>query len=95
MLKNNEHGYAVMSKNLDAYSFTHIDFETCKKYCSNGDVVARQIPYKSGVSISIKWIKPYKWFEFKRKCKRMNIGWIYITWDYNYDHMTGEVVYCS
>lgn len=95
MLRNNEYGYAVMNKELDAYSFEHIDLETCKKYCRNGDVIARQIPYKSGINISFNWYKPYRVFEFRRKSRQMNIGWLNVNWNYNYLHRTGEVVYSS
>ena len=95
MLRNDEHGYAVMSKELDSFSFEHIDLETCKKYCRNGDVIARRITFKSGINISFNWYKPHKCFEFKRRLRQMNIGWLNVAWNYNYLHRTGEVIYSS
>lgn len=95
MLNSNEHGYAVMSKELDAYSFEDTNLETCKRYCRNGDVIAKRIPYVAGFSLRFVWHKPYKLIEFKRRFRYGNIFWLHLWWNREYLHRTGEVIYRS
>ena len=95
MLNNNEYGYAVMSKELDSYSLEDTNFETCKIYCRNGDVIAKQIPYVAGFGIRFVWHKWYKPVEFKRRLRYANIFWLHIWWHREYLHKTGEIVYRS
>ena len=96
MLDSNSHGYAVMSKELDAYSFEHESLETCKQYCRNGDVITKQIPYKNGVSINITWRKYWNSFiYFKRRYREGNIFKLHFNWHSKYTHRTGEIVYTS
>lgn len=95
MLYNNRHGYAVMSKNLDAYSFQDENLETCKRYCRNGDVIVKMIPYVCGSSIKIIWRKPYKLIEFKKRFRYGNIFWLHLSWNREYLHRIGEIIYRS
>ena len=95
MLSNNEHGYSVMNKELNAYSFEDISLETCKKYCRNGDVIAKQTPFIAGFSIRIMWHKWYKMIEFHKRYKSGNIFWVHFYWNNEYLHKTGEIVYRS
>lgn len=95
MLRNNEKGYAVMNKQLDAFSFEG-DLETCKKYCRNGDVIAERIPYKFGISIKITWHKYWaKPIRFKKCDGRANIFYLHFNWYDEYTHKTGKIVYKS
>ena len=95
MLRSNEFGYAIMNKELDAYSFEDISLETCKKYCRNGDVIAKQIPCIVGFSIRIMWYKWDKIIDFNRRYKSGNIFWFHFYWNKEYLHKTGEIVYRS
>lgn len=91
MLKSYKYGYAVMTKDLDAYSFKDMDIEKCKKYCRNGYVVVKQIPYVAGFSIRIMWHDFYKPFCFKFKYH--NILWVHWNCNKEYLHKVGDVVY--
>ena len=95
MLERNRRGYAVMTKELDAYSFDDESLEKCKRYCYNGDVVVEQIPYVYGLSIRIRFYKPYRWIRYDRFCSQFNIGWLHIQWIKEYSHKCGKVVYRS
>lgn len=95
MLNSNERGFAVMSPGLDAYSIMTPDFETCKRFCRNGDVVVKRIPYVAGFSIKIVWHKPYKIIEFESSHKYGNIFWLHFSWYKEFMHKNGAIVYKS
>ena len=95
MLNNNEYGYAVMSKSLDAYVLEDTRLETCKKYCRNGDVIVKRIPYVAGFSIKFVWHKYIKPIEFKRRYRYGNIFKLHFYWNREYLHKIGEIVYKS
>lgn len=48
MLESSRKGYAVMTKELDAYSFEDESLEACKRWCMSGYVIVEQIPYVMG-----------------------------------------------
>ena len=82
-----------MNKELTAYSIEDTEFEICKRYCRNGNVIARRISYVVGFSISIMWHEWYKPIEFKGYIKNIfKLHW-YISKEYL--HRTGEIVYQS
>ncbi len=93
MLNGNEHGYAVMNKELTAYSFEDTNLETCKRYCRNDSVIVKCIPYVAGFSIKIMCYQWYKPFEFKIRWRRINILWFHFNWNHEYLHKIGEIVY--
>lgn len=93
MLRTNEHGFAVMNKELDAYSLEDINLETCKKYCKNGYVIAKRTPYVAGFSLRVMWYRWHKVIDFKYSIK--NVLWIHWNTYKEYLHKTGEVVYTS
>lgn len=93
MLDSYMRGYAVMNKELTAYSLQSEDLETCKRYCHKGNVVVEQIPYVNGIQIRIRFFKPYKWLEYQKSCSQFNIGWLHIQWLKEYTHKCGKVVY--
>ena len=95
MLRNYERGYAVMNKELDAYSFEDESLEKCKRYCRNGDVIVEQIPYVNGFQIRVRFYKPWKWIRFERYSNQFNIGYLHIQWNKEYSHKNGEIVYRS
>jgi len=95
MLHSTETGYAVMNKELDAFSFEG-DLETCKRYCRNGDVIAKRIPYKFGISIRITWHKYWsKAIQFRKRYREANIFYLHLNWNNEYMHKTGEIVHRS
>lgn len=91
MLKDNEYGYAVMNKGLDAFSLESADIEICKKYCRGDDVIAERIPYTCGFSINIMWYKFYKPFSFKYQ--PFNILWLHFWFGKKKLHKTGRIVF--
>lgn len=93
MLRGSEQGYAVMNKELTAYSLETTDLETCKRYCRNGDVVVTRIPYVIGFEITVTWIDWYKPLYFKGNLK--NILWLHWSIDKVYSHRSGKIVYRS
>jgi len=93
MLDSRFKGFAVMTKDLSAYGFQDENFETCKKYCRNGDVIVKLIPSVCGFSISITWYKFWELFYFKHYPK--NILWFHWTYRKEYKHKIGELVYNS
>lgn len=95
MLNNNQFGYAVMNKDLDAYYFESVDLNTCKRYCLNGDVIVEQIPYKAGFSVRIVWRKWYKLIRIERRLRYGNILWLHFGWNSEYIHKNGKIVYRS
>ena len=96
MLNSYEHGYAVMGKDLDSYGFEHTDFNTCKQYCRNGDVITKQIPYQNGFSIRITWRKYYhNPIYFKGMYREANIFKLHFNWNAEHTHRTGKIVYTS
>jgi len=93
MLDSHRKGFAVMNKDLTAYSFEDESLECCKKYCRNNDVIAEQIPYKIGYSIRIVCHKFWKPFYFKYDLK--NILWLHWNIRKEFSHKTGKIVYRS
>ena len=94
MLHKREYGFAVMNKELTAYSLEDINLETCKKYCLNGDVIVRRVPYVCGFEIRIIWLNDWnKQICFKGILK--NIFWFHWNINKSYLHKTGEIVYRS
>lgn len=93
MLDSHRKGYACMTKDLTGICISDEKFDTCKRWCHSGDVVAERIPYHYGYSIRITWHKPHKWISFKKWGK--NILWIHWTVSKEFTHKTGEIVYRS
>lgn len=91
MLDSYRKGFAVMNKDLNAYSFEDESLETCKRYCNPGYVVVEQIPYVMGFSVRIVWHKYWKPFFFKYDEK--NILWLHWSIRKEYSHKTGKIVY--
>lgn len=93
MLNDYRQGYAVMSSDLKAIAFESENIEDCKKYCRNGDVIAKRIPNVCGFSVRIVWYEFHTPFNFKYKY--YNILWLHWSWHKEYLHKTGEIVYKS
>lgn len=93
MLDSRNFGYAVMNRELTAYSLEDTNLETCKRYCRNGDVIAEKIPYVCGLSIRFMWHKFNKPFYFKYSYK--NFLWLHWSANKEYLHKTGKVVFAS
>ena len=93
MLDSNQRGFATMSRDLSGCSIESTDIETCKKYCTNGDVVVERIPYTCGFSIRIMWYKWWKIINFKDA--PYNILWLHFSFQKEKLHKCGKVVYDS
>ena len=95
MLDSSRKGFAVMSPSLKSYSFEHEDFERCKEWCRNGDVIAEQIPKCHGFGIRIYFMKFHRKEPFKMKYGLNNILWLHWTTSKVFFHKTGKIVYKS
>jgi hypothetical protein len=93
MLDSHRKGFAVMNKDLTAYSFEDERLEHCKRYCRNNDVIVEKIPYKIGYSIRLVWHKFWKPFDFKYYQK--NILWLHWSIRKEFSHKNGKIVYRS
>jgi hypothetical protein len=91
MLDSNRKGYAVMNKELNAFSFMDESLETCKRYCRGEYVIVEQIPYKVGYLIRFVWYKFYKPFCFRYDQK--NILWFHWSITKEYAHKKGKIVF--
>lgn len=91
MLDSNNFGYAIMGKDLNSYSFEDESLEVCKRYCRGTDVIVEQIPYVTGFTITIEWLKFYKPFRFKYYPK--NILWVHWVYRRAYSHKNGKIVF--
>lgn len=92
LLNGREHGFAVMNKELTAFSLEDISLDTCKRYCRKDCVVVKRIPYVCGFEIRVTWINDwYKPFDFKGILK--NIFWLHWSINKIYLHKNGEIVY--
>jgi len=87
-------GYAVVTEDFTATSFSDRDIETCKRYCRMGYVIIRTYSKTIGHKFRIYWHKWYKPFEFKWRWRRINILRLHIDWDVvNIDEWEKEVVW--
>lgn len=93
MLDCYRRGYAVMNKELNAYSLESEDLYTCKTFCREDSVVVERIPYVNGIQIRIRFYKPYRWIEYYKHNSQFNIGWLHIQWLKEYAHKNGKIVY--
>ena len=91
MLQSNRKGFAVMTKELDAYSFEDESLKTCKEYCRPGYVIVEQTPYVMGYSVRVVWHKFATPFYFKYSYK--NILWLHWSVEKVYGHRVGKIVY--
>jgi len=90
MLNSRDFGYAVMSKDLSGIGFESEDIETCRRYCSNDDVIAERIPKVHGFSIRIMFHGFHKPFNFKYRY--YNILWLHWSINKEYLHKTGKII---
>ena len=93
MLDSRLKGYAVMSPDLKGISFDNESFETCKRYCFNGDVIVEAIPYKCGIMVRLRFHRHNPWFRFNRYEKVFLKT--RILFDYEYSHKYGKVLYTN
>lgn len=87
-------GYAVVTEDFSATSFSDYSFETCKRYCRKGYVIIRTYRKKMGYQFRICWYKWYKPFELRSKWGRFNLLWLHVNWDViNHDEWEKEVIW--
>ena len=93
MLQRYERGYAVMNKELNAYSFEDRDFETCKKYCRPGYVIVERIPKVCGFCIRVWWSKYSDGIRYNPRT--LSLWHLNIQLHNEYCHKCGKVVYTA
>ena len=89
-LQSNEFGYAVMTKDLKAYSFSHREVKVCKEYCRGDHVIVEQIPRVFGFSIRVYWARCHERISFKYNTK--NIFRLHWSVSKEYTHKNGKIV---
>ena len=72
-------GYAVVTKDIlddRVYKNGHFgislsgrDFDTCKRYCHNGDIVVQTYQDVLCRFIKVKWVRKYPEFRRSKKCE--------------------------
>lgn len=87
MLKSNEKGYAVVTRDLKSCSFSHIDLDVCKKYCYNGRVIIERVPYVCGFKIRVMW------YSFWKPFSKNNFLWLHWYLTKEYAHKNGKVIH--
>lgn len=95
MLPSYRPGFAVMSRDLTAYSFEDESLESCKRYCFNDDVIVEMIPYVNGFSVTFrKW--PYRWgkmIRYDKYSKSLYVWKFQVQFGKEYYHRKGKIVY--
>lgn len=74
-------GYAVVTEDFSATSFSDYDFETCKRYCRKGYVIIRTYKKKIGYEFRICLRKWYKPFVFRPRWREINVLYLHINWN--------------
>ena len=93
MLRSYERGYAVMSRDLKAYSFEDTSLESCKRYCREDCVIVERIPIKCGFSLRI-WDAGYNLgFNYDKYSRRLSLGRLQILTSDEFRHKIGKIVY--
>lgn len=95
MLESYENGYAVMTRELDAYSLQSSSLDTCKRYCPNDMVVAEQIPHVCGFSLRVRYLKRRgnKFLCYYKYSNVLMIGRLSLQIIKEYEHKNGKIVY--
>ena len=91
MLDSRERGYAVMSPDFNGIGFTSSNFEDCKRYCFNGDVIVEVTPKKCGFNIRFRYNKRFPLFEFRKYAPKIFFKCQFI-FDWEYTHKYGTKV---
>lgn len=95
MLRDYERGYAVMDKDLSAYSFECVDLETCKRYCRDGSVIVEKIPYVCGFSLRV-WVSRFNHgLKYDKYSRRLSLWRLQIQTGKEYEHKNGKIVYTA
>jgi hypothetical protein len=80
-----------MSADLTGIAIDGYRIDPLKEYCRKGYVIAERIPKVYGFSIRVTWKRWYKPFYFKYSVK--NIIWVHFSFQKEYCHKTGNIVY--
>lgn len=94
MLHNYRKGYAVMSPDFKGISFEDENFETCKRYCFNGDVIVEVKPKKCGFSFRVRYHKKNPFFKFNKFEKVFFKCRLYIEWEWGHEYIE-KVLYTN
>ncbi len=87
-------GYAVVTKDFSATSFSDYNLDTCKRYCRKEYVIIRTYRKKLGYEFRLCWMKWYKPFSFRFRWREANLLWFHINWSIIYtDEWEKEVVW--
>lgn len=87
-------GYAVVTPDFSATSFSDYSFDTCRRYTRNGYVIVRTYRKKLGYDVRFCWMKWHKPFSFRLRWKEINLLWLHIIWSTIYtDKWDHEVIW--
>lgn len=87
-------GYAVVTEDFTATSFSDYDLDTCKRYCRKGYVIIRTFKKKIGFDLRVFWRKWYRPIEFRLRWREFNILWFHVRWnDFSIDEWEKIVVW--
>lgn len=74
-------GYAVVTEDFTATSFSDYSLETCKRFCREGYVIIRTYRKKLGYEFRFCWMKWDKPFTFRFRWNDINLLWLHISWN--------------
>lgn len=94
-MKDKKHisGYQVRSADLEGISFEDYSLEECKRWCRKGYIIVSTCKKKSGLRIILTFGKWFHWWRFRPRWKELEMGWIYIRWEWIYIDEPLEIVY--
>ena len=91
MLDSRERGFAVMTPDFKGISLITKNFDDCKRYCFDGNVIVEAIPKKCGFSMRFRYHKVYPWFEIRKYSPKIFFKCKFI-FDWEYTHKYGKKV---
>lgn len=93
MLRDNEHGYAVMSEDRTGIGFEDSDLRTCKRYCREGDIIVEVSPVVIGFGLRVWMSRHDRSFSFSRFGRHLNLFGLNVHWHKEYGHRYGREVW--
>lgn len=93
MLPGYMRGYAVMTRELDAYSFEHEYLEKCIEWCRKDCVVVEMIPQVCGFNIRVWWSKYSDGIQYDKYSRWLCLWHLNIQYNKEWCHKKGKIVY--
>ena len=93
MLNSRCRGYAVMTRELDAYSFEDESLESCKRYCRKDCVIVEMIPTPCGFNLRA-WYSPANLgFGYDKYAGMLRLWHLHFQVTKEYRHKIGKIVF--